>query len=646
MDNNEPQIDELSSANTYKDYELLRFLGESDFVRTIKVLCKKEMNNKYYAMKISKNIQTENIGDIKKKLSDIQNLNHRNVLKYYSIFNNEKGQQCIITDLAENGELSKFISLYRETLGNTQIPEDIIITIMIQSLSGLSYIHSKKIFHRNIKPSNLFMSNKKEIRIGDLADENHTIQILKLLKENDGKEKKSLRSTANYMAPEILCGEKYEEKSDVFSLGACFFELITLDYPKINTKTPRNIKEVKYINIEIINNFVENSRVAGMVNVIKKMLIIDPKSRPSAMECLKSVRSIYLKNFSNLTSFEAALRCLHSSKIFNQWCDSQIKCGEINIDEHTKPVSYIVVKAISKLNQGKTKANWNNFLETSRTTISMIKNEFHQKSGEIDFYELIKFFRKEMHSELNLKVSKIDCPGDCRFSPKNDSHLFYYFLKKAFDDNSIISKLFSGTIKHIYECSDCKYQFNEYKTFPYLIYDIQEVCENKEYVKIPNQPRLEECLQYYEERKQEIEKSRLLKCHNCKKVNSFYRKRYLYKLPHLFMVFLKNNGENECLAHYLINGMDLINMVIMNKDSIYDLIGVVNKVKKEDNSDEYISFHRKPFEPNEWYYSDTKREIKDINYNNLDQLYYNMRGGKNGVTIFLLYQSRNPNIEI
>jgi serine/threonine protein kinase len=49
------------------------------------------------------------------------------------------------------------------------IPEEELWKLLFQCMSGLAYIHSNRIIHRNIKPSNLYLTDKKTIKIGDFG---------------------------------------------------------------------------------------------------------------------------------------------------------------------------------------------------------------------------------------------------------------------------------------------------------------------------------------------------------------------------------------------------------------------------------------------------------------------------------------------
>lgn len=85
----------------------------------------------------------------------------------------------------------------------------------------MHYIHRKKVVHADLKPSNILLTRKDyEVKLADFG-------ISEALSKNYGlihEAKGSLR----YMSPEVLSGEPFNEKTDVWALGCILHELITL----------------------------------------------------------------------------------------------------------------------------------------------------------------------------------------------------------------------------------------------------------------------------------------------------------------------------------------------------------------------------------------------------------------------------------
>ena len=97
---------------------------------------------------------------------------------------------------------------------------EIVIYIIIEVLKGLAFAHSKGIFHRDIKPGNILVSFQGKVKITDFG----------LAVISDSKVvtmQNTILGTPAYMSPEQISGEKLDGRTDIFSLGATLFELLT-----------------------------------------------------------------------------------------------------------------------------------------------------------------------------------------------------------------------------------------------------------------------------------------------------------------------------------------------------------------------------------------------------------------------------------
>ncbi|XP_039306338.1 interferon-induced, double-stranded RNA-activated protein kinase [Solenopsis invicta] len=96
------------------------------------------------------------------------------------------------------------------------IPEPITKAILEQIVCGVDYIHSQKIVHHDIKPSNIFISTSGQLRV-QLGDFGLACWLR--------KEHHSARGTRMYAAPEQMQG-KCDPKSDIYSIGVVFIKLL------------------------------------------------------------------------------------------------------------------------------------------------------------------------------------------------------------------------------------------------------------------------------------------------------------------------------------------------------------------------------------------------------------------------------------
>jgi NIMA (never in mitosis gene a)-related kinase len=117
----------------------------------------------------------------------------------------------------DGGDLGQYI----ENRNNKLINEETVWDFFIQTCLGIQYLHTRKVLHRDLKSTNLFLTKSGKLKIGDLG-------VAKELKTNHTT---TVVGTPYYLAPE-LCEEKpYNNKSDIWSLGCILYELCTLRHP-------------------------------------------------------------------------------------------------------------------------------------------------------------------------------------------------------------------------------------------------------------------------------------------------------------------------------------------------------------------------------------------------------------------------------
>lgn len=136
------------------------------------------------------------------------------------IRNSQQDDKLHFVFLAASYDLHAFI------YGATVIDFFLMKRYMVQMLLGLEYLHGQKIIHRDIKPSNILINgdNRDALGVNNVA----TICDFGLAKPFTYQEKQSPDVvTAWYRAPEIALGcPDYDYKSDVWSLGCVFYEMI------------------------------------------------------------------------------------------------------------------------------------------------------------------------------------------------------------------------------------------------------------------------------------------------------------------------------------------------------------------------------------------------------------------------------------
>jgi serine/threonine protein kinase len=119
----------------------------------------------------------------------------------------------IVLEYMDMGTLSDIIKKVKK------IPENMMGIITVHLLKGLHFMHSRKIIHRDMKPSNVLVNSKGEVKISDFG-------VSTFVKETLGR-KMTMVGTYLYMAPERISNEPYTMVSDIWSLGMSIIECVT-----------------------------------------------------------------------------------------------------------------------------------------------------------------------------------------------------------------------------------------------------------------------------------------------------------------------------------------------------------------------------------------------------------------------------------
>jgi serine/threonine protein kinase len=123
-------------------------------------------------------------------------------------------------EYAPLGDLRKYIT----TSGKPLSPK-LGADFLKQSLEGLDFVHATGVLHRDLKPDNILVINENEIRLADFG--------LALLPGDDLdlEELQNGVGSLSYLPPELLDGKFYDSRSDLYSLGVCFYEALAGYHP-------------------------------------------------------------------------------------------------------------------------------------------------------------------------------------------------------------------------------------------------------------------------------------------------------------------------------------------------------------------------------------------------------------------------------
>ncbi|MCX7719389.1 MAG: serine/threonine protein kinase, partial [Candidatus Sumerlaeaceae bacterium] len=157
----------------------------------------------------------------------VARLNHPNIVQVYSI-GEEKGLIYMVMELVEGDTVTQRL----RAVG--RLPIEPAVSIILQAAEGLGYACSRGIIHRDIKPSNLMVTPGGQVKIADFG-------LAKMLQaDTQVTQAGTTMGSPNYMSPEQARGEEADHRSDIYSLGISFYQMLTGEPPFI-AETPLTV---------------------------------------------------------------------------------------------------------------------------------------------------------------------------------------------------------------------------------------------------------------------------------------------------------------------------------------------------------------------------------------------------------------------
>lgn len=185
----------------------------------------------------------------------------------------------IIMDFAKKGSLSKILQDARNSLADKDYSNTARQIILIGIAKGMMYLHKQHIIHRDLKPENVLIDENFHPLITDFG-------LSKIYETGHSMSQSKACGTTVYMAPEVISGERYDGKSDVYAFGILMYEVLTetLPYPAYQSKklSDFNLKS------KIVNEDYRPEFTVPVKPALKKLVMQcwtrNPKDRPTFEE--------------------------------------------------------------------------------------------------------------------------------------------------------------------------------------------------------------------------------------------------------------------------------------------------------------------------------------------------------------------------
>lgn len=256
-----------------ENYEIKERLGRGSFGKVAMAIRKKD--NRVVAIKEVdySNMLPQQKQWLVNEVNFLKTIHNEHIVRYIDrIVDRENQIIYLVMEYCEQGDLQNFIRKVRAA--RSRVPEGQIWQTLSEMCLALQDCHygKQKVIHRDIKPGNIFIDQNGHIKLGDfgiardISDENASTYV----------------GTPYYMSPELQSRKEYNEKSDIWALGCCIYEMAELSPPFMSPDEKILAQQVKKEQPKRIPSCYSDS----LMDVLLLMLEKDPVKRPSVKELL------------------------------------------------------------------------------------------------------------------------------------------------------------------------------------------------------------------------------------------------------------------------------------------------------------------------------------------------------------------------
>jgi tRNA A-37 threonylcarbamoyl transferase component Bud32 len=209
-------------GQTLGRYRILEPLGRGGMARVYRAY--HPQLDRYVALKVLRSDLVEDeefLARFQREAQAVAGLRHPNIVQ---VFDSDVQDDVyyIVLELLEGDTLKARLNDYRARGGKMPLGE--VVRILLDVLDGLAYAHSEGMIHRDIKPANIMLTRRGQAVVTDFG-------LAQIVGGTRHTATGALMGTLNYIAPEQGLRGHSDARSDIYSLGIVFYEMLTQHTP-------------------------------------------------------------------------------------------------------------------------------------------------------------------------------------------------------------------------------------------------------------------------------------------------------------------------------------------------------------------------------------------------------------------------------
>ncbi|KAF9671554.1 hypothetical protein SADUNF_Sadunf12G0059600 [Salix dunnii] len=184
---------------------------------------------------------------------------------------------CVVVEYLPGGALKSYLIKNRRR----KLAFKVVVELALDLARGLNYLHSQKIVHRDVKTENMLLDKTRTVKIADFG--------VARIEASNPNDMTGETGTLGYMAPEVLNGNPYNRKCDVYSFGICLWEIYCCDMPYPDLSFAEVTSAVVRQNLR---PEIPRCCPSSLANVMKRCWDANPDKRPEMDEVVSLLEAI------------------------------------------------------------------------------------------------------------------------------------------------------------------------------------------------------------------------------------------------------------------------------------------------------------------------------------------------------------------
>jgi len=262
----ELEVGETISSGSFGEVSRAKWRGSEVAVKVLKTPGGKQVGDKVLNLFL-------------KEVSILSKLRHPSIVLFMGA--SISPRLCIVMEYLPKGSLYYLLHVQKE-----KFSYNLVLRMGKEISEGLNYLHlcSPKIIHRDVKSSNILVTESGSIKIADFG-------ISKETTSGSDSTMTGFMGTSSYMSPEMIQGTRYSEKVDVYSFGILLLERYT---HKVPFKSMHALQVAQKV-IQGLRPTIPDKCPPGLSKLLESCWHTNPSERPSFKEIIQILNSLSVK---------------------------------------------------------------------------------------------------------------------------------------------------------------------------------------------------------------------------------------------------------------------------------------------------------------------------------------------------------------